>query len=85
MVYVKIKEESNMKKTQYNTPKNSSKYAGEFIVFNTEEKNPRVRYSSPVAKEAYDKATEIQNKTGKNLVVERVPEGKNQSSYFFTE
>jgi len=74
-----------MKKTQYNTPKNSSKYAGEFIVFNTEEKNPRVKYSSPVAKEAYDKATEIQNKTGKNLVVERVPEGKNQSSYFFTE
>lgn len=72
-----------MKKTQYNTPKNSSKYAGEFIVFNTEEKNPRVRYSTLVAKEAYDKAIKIQNRTGESLVVERVPEGKNQSSYCF--
>lgn len=72
-----------MKKTQYNTPKNSSKYAGEFIVFDTEEKNPRVRYHSPIASESYNKAVEMQEKIGKNLIVERIAEGKNQSSYFF--
>lgn len=72
-----------MKKTQYNTPKNSSRYAGEFIVFNTEKKNPRVRYHSPIARESYNKATELQEKSGENLIVERVAEGKNQSSYFF--
>ena len=73
-----------MVETKYKTPKNTSRYKGEFIVFDTEDKNPRVLYHTPVAEEAYRKAEELQEKEKKYLVVERVAEGKNISYWSFS-
>ena len=49
----------------YKTPSNTQNFAGEFIVFFSDEKNPKVIFHSPDPKEAYEKVEEIKEKTGK--------------------
>ncbi len=65
-------EEDVVTESRYYTPKNLKGYGGEFIVFFTEKPNPRVLFHSVIAKEAYDKATEIMEKTKRLPVVQRV-------------
>jgi len=67
-----------MTEIKYNTPQSSSKYAGEYIVFWSEEKNPKVLYHSQIAMDAYRKVEEIKQKKKKTPTIVRIPENKNQ-------
>ena len=67
-----------MTEIKYNTPKNSSKYSGEYIVFYSEEKNPRVLYHGSIAMDAYKKVEEIKEKTKKTPAIVRIPENENK-------
>ena len=75
-----LKVENNlfMKETKYNTPKNSSRYAGEYIVFDSERKNPRVLYHSSLAADSYKKAEQIKKESEKAPTIVRIPETKHQ-------
>jgi len=57
-----------------NTPKNLSQYAGQFVVFFSEEKDPKVLFSSFIADDAYKAAQDIKIKEGREPVVFRVQE-----------
>jgi hypothetical protein len=62
----------------YNTPKNSAKYSGKYIVFDSAKKNPKVLYDSHIALDAYKKAEKIKEKNKIATVIIRVPENENQ-------
>lgn len=57
-----------------NTPKDSEKYVGDFIVFFSEDQNPVVLFNSPIAELAYAEAKRIKKETERNPVVLRVAE-----------
>lgn len=60
--------------TIFNTPKNLEKFAGQFIVFFSEDKDPAVLFGSFIAEEAYKKAQEIKSRESREPVVFRVQE-----------
>ena len=49
-------------------------YAGQFVVFFSEEKEPKVLFSSFIAEDAYKAAQDIKEKDGREPVVFRVQE-----------
>lgn len=55
-----------------NTPKNSSDYIGDFIVFFSEDEDPEVLFNSSIAEQAYSEAKKIKLETKRNPVVLRV-------------
>lgn len=57
-----------------NTPKNLKDFAGKFVVFFSEDKNPEVIFSSFIAEEVYKKAEEIKLEQNREPVVLRVQE-----------
>jgi len=68
-----------------NIPKNIHKYEGDFVVFFSDKKNSKVLYHSPISSEAYKKAKEIQQETGKQPTVLRINKAKegNLSHFLF--
>ena len=60
--------------TAFNTPKNLADYAGQFVVFFSEDAEPAVLSSSFIAEEAYKAAQEIKEREGREPVVFRVQE-----------
>lgn len=57
-----------------NTPPNLADFAGQFVVFFSDEKDPKVLFSSFIAEEAYKVAQDLKQKEGKEPVVFRVQE-----------
>jgi hypothetical protein len=55
-----------------NAPKDLESFEGKFVVFFSEEKEPKVIFSSFIAEEAYTKAAEITAIEGREPVVIRV-------------
>lgn len=63
-----------------NTPKELSKFEGEFVVFFSEDKDPSVLFHSLIAEDAFLKAEEIKKTNQKNPVVIRVPMSSNTNT-----
>lgn len=61
-----------MSTIQYNRPKNISKYENLYILFYSDELNPKVLFSSTFPDEAYAEAQKLAKETGKMPVMERV-------------
>ncbi len=57
-----------------NTPKNISNYKGQYVVFFSDEKDPKILFNSFIAEEAYLKAEEINKESGRLPIVYRVQE-----------
>lgn len=57
-----------------NTPKDLTEFKGQFIVFFSDDTEPKVLFSSFVAEEAYKKAEEIKSETGRGPIVIMVQE-----------
>lgn len=64
----------NDQEVTINAPKDLANYAGAFVLFYPEDKDPKVLFSSVIAAEAYAKATEIEAQIGKLPLVYRVQE-----------
>lgn len=64
----------NTPEISFNTPKNLADYAGQFVVFFSEDVEPTVLNSSFIADEAYKSAQEIKEREGREPVVFRVQE-----------
>lgn len=58
----------------FNTPKNLADFAGQFVVFFSEDAEPVVLSSSFIAEEAYKAAQTIKEREGREPVVFRVQE-----------
>ncbi len=56
------------------TPKDLDAYKGQFVVFFSEDPNPKVLFNSVVPEEAYQKAKEIEATEKRTPVVIRVSE-----------
>lgn len=57
-----------------NTPKNITEFKGQFVVFFSDEVEPKILFNSFFSEEAYKKAEEIKKETGKEPTVYRVQE-----------
>lgn len=57
--------DNNLSTTRYNTPPDTNKYVGEFIVFFPDEKKPRVLFHSVDPEESYKEAETIRQKSNK--------------------
>lgn len=60
--------------TSFNTPKNLALYAGQFVVFFSEDTNPDVLFSSFIAEEAFEAALQIKEQESREPIVFRVQE-----------
>lgn len=67
--------------TKYNLPKDSKKHLGEYIVFYSDEKNPKVLFSSIDPEEAQKEADKINKETNRIPTVVRVTEDRNDASH----
>lgn len=57
-----------------NTPKNLSKFVGQFVLFFSEDKDPQVLFNTVIAEEAFKRAEQIKKEQGRDPVVLRVQE-----------
>lgn len=57
---------------QYHRPKNISEYENQYILFFSDDQNPKVIFSSIFPDEAYAEAQKLAGKNGKMPVTERV-------------
>ncbi|MBI2047916.1 MAG: hypothetical protein HYT27_02140 [Parcubacteria group bacterium] len=64
----------NEQDTTLNTPRNLESYKGQFVVFFSEDTDPKVLFNTFVAEEAYQKAGEIKKEQGREPIVIRVQE-----------
>lgn len=64
---------------QYHRPKGAERFKNQYILFFSDESNPKVLFNTFIPEEAYRKAEEISQTQGKIPVVERVADG----NYFF--
>lgn len=65
-----------------NLPDDISKYNGQYVVFFSEDKNPKIIFNSFFAEEAYTQAKEIGEKSNRLPVVYRVSNETNIISRF---
>jgi hypothetical protein len=57
-----------------NTPKNLVDFAGQFVVFFSEDEDPKVLFSTPISEAAYKKAEELAQAENRKPVVMRIQE-----------
>jgi|GEM_PF-3346056 len=61
------------------TPNNLNNFAGQFVVFFSEDENPVVIFNSFSAEEAYQKAEEIKKEQNREPIVVRVQENEDNN------
>ncbi len=65
-----------------NIPKNAKEYIGQFIIFFSDEEEPKVLFSSAISSEVYEEAERIKKKLNKNPVVLRIADTDSLSVSF---
>lgn len=74
---------SDLKSVKYNFPENSSDFIGEYIVFFSEDKKPKILFHSISPEEAYKQSELIEKKYKRNPTIVRVTDNNDEVSHLF--